>query len=310
MRHRIFQNSVRCTVGTAAMVAACVASTAGCQSPRLTAGNPLARQYIAGETIRYVMTGVNESPQRIRRYAAEARSRVLQEEDGVFVEEIQWTSLEVDGTKIELDEASLNFRQYVSLDPGYQMTPPNFIGVNPMLIGPIFDLMTFYVDLHPDLHQNSLVNAGDAVHVPHGRPNSWADGMRVIVGEDCIDFELELESVGPEQATLRVRHVPPQELGVRLPADWMRAAESETPSNWVQVQSDSSNDPPRFVAAVGEESFDVLIRIERPSGRIVSAVMDNPVEGIQRTCTDESLMDCGQPAPFRIHRRVELRARP
>lgn len=295
--------------------AATACAAVACRTPAPTghaaAGDarPLARRYAVGEVIRYVMTGVNEGRGRMTNYTAESEGVVTRAADGTFYEDTRWTRLEIDGQEIALDEKSLAFRQQLSLDPGYQMPFPGIQDVQPQLIGPILDLMTFYVDLHPALHQHRLAKAGDHLYVPHGQPNSWADGTRVILGEDCVDFDLTLVRVGDGSADLRVRHVPPPKPTIRLPADWMRAPVGDAPNNWVQVEKDASASPPVHLAAVGHEVFDVDLRIERPSGRILSARMDNPVDVLQMRCEDESLVGCGDPARYRIHRRIELRPR-
>jgi hypothetical protein len=168
--------------------------------------------------------------------------------------------------------------------------------------------MTFYVDLHPSLHQGRLVDTGDHVHVLHGQPNRWADGTRVVIGEDCIDFDLTLVEVSAERARLRVRHVPPAETSITLPAEWMRVPVGDKPNNWVQVVKDAGESSPSYIAAVGNEVFEVDIWVERPTGRIVSATMDNPVNVVQRRCSDEALADCEDPVSYQIFRRIELRA--
>jgi hypothetical protein len=281
---------------------------AACTSPsKAPDAPPLARRYAEGETARYVMTGTNQGRERTITYAAEAEARVVLDEQGRFVEEFRWTKLAVAGQDMPLDERTAAFRQRLSLDPRVEMTPPDISGINPMLIGPVFDLMTFYVDLHPSLHQGRLLKPGDRIHVPHGQPNSWADGTHVTLGEDCIDFDLALESVEPARARLRVRHVPPKETTIRLPAAWMQErVHKDAPNNWAQVQRGEDG----FVAAAGHEIFDVAIEIERPSGCILSATMDNPVDIVQRHCADESLKEPGEPARYRIHRRIELRRVP
>jgi hypothetical protein len=215
----------------------------------------------------------------------------------------------VDGREIPLDEQSLAFRQQLTLDGDRALPFPDIRSVSSMLIGPILDLMTFYVDLHPALHQHHLRQPGDHLYIAHGQPNSWADGKRVVLGEDCVDFDLTLVAASDRSAHLRVHHVPPPESSIRLPAKWMRAPVAEAPNNWVQVQIDESTTPPAHVPAVGHEVFDVDLQIERPTGRIMSATMDNPVEVLQMRCTDESLADCADPVRYRIHRRIELRSR-
>jgi hypothetical protein len=267
--------------------------------------DPLERRYALGETLRYAMTGAHENPARTTRYTAECEGVVRQREDGAFYEETRWTRLEVDGAAVELDEASAAFRQHVSLDPRFEMPVPDVSAVSPRLIGPIFDLMTFYVDAHPSLREGRLAAAGDRAFVAHGSPNSWADGQFVVIGEDCIDFDLTLVEVGEASARLRVRHVPPGASSVRLPAIWMLEPVGDAPNNWVQVTRDGSGG---FQASVGAESFDVDLSIARPSGRIERATMDNPVDLVTRSCKDETLGDCGDRVRSRIRRLIELRA--
>jgi hypothetical protein len=293
-----------CAVVLAA-VAACKAPVKGPADRPPAATDPLARRYAPGEMIRYAMTGAHETAQRTTRYAAECEGVVRQREDGAYFEETRWTRLEVDGQPVELEAASLAFRQHLSLDPRFEMPVPDVGAVSPRLIGPIFDLMTFYVDLHPGLRGDRLRAPGDRASVPHGRPNSWADGSFVILGEDCIDFDLGLEELGERHARLRVRHVPPATVGVRLPAEWMRVPLGDRPNNWVQVSRDGAQG---FHASVGSETFDVDLWIARPSGRIQRATMDNPVDFVMRPSKDEALTECGAPVRGRIHRRVEIRA--
>ena len=66
----------------------------GCQAPSTTAArvpedgsSPLARLYVAGESVRYVMTGSHRSPQGERLYTAESEGRVTRSDDGAFFEE-------------------------------------------------------------------------------------------------------------------------------------------------------------------------------------------------------------------------------
>ncbi|MCP5118954.1 MAG: hypothetical protein GY953_49740, partial [bacterium] len=86
---------------------------------------------------------------------------------------------------------------------------PDLRGVEPALIGPITDLMAFYVDLWLAIKSCHLTGA---------------DGTRVVIGEDSIDFDITLAELDRpnEVATVVVKHVPPERSAVRLPAAWMR----------------------------------------------------------------------------------------
>jgi hypothetical protein len=126
----------------------------------------------------------------------------------------------------------------------------------------------------------------------------------VLVGEDAVDFDLTLTAIDriARIATLRIKHVPPKEPKIRVPADWMRAPVGGTPNNWVQVRKSRDT----YVASVGQETFDVLLRIRLSDGVILSASMENPVITVERRCTDAELRRCDEPHPGRIFRRIEM----
>jgi len=157
------------------------------------------------------------------------------------------------------------------------------------------------------MQQDSLVRPGDRVAVPHNEANSWADGTRVVLGQDAIDFELELGAMESSESTVvvNVRHLPPRHPAISLPAEWMREAAADVSNNWVQVTRTREG---AYRAAVGKETFDVEIRLSTNDGRIVSGRMTNPVEILERECADQTLAKCGEAARYRILREIELKA--
>ena len=78
-----------------------------------------------------------------------------------------------------------------------------------------------------------------------------------------------------------------------------------TANNWVQVEKGSDG---KFVAGIGQETFNVEIKIALATGRILSATMDNPVVVSERVCTDAALTACGSPERYTVHRQITLRA--
>jgi hypothetical protein len=141
--------------------------------------------------------------------------------------------------------------------------------------------------------------------VKFGTPNFWADGTKVIVGQDSTDFSVLLQSIDPatQTETLLVRHVPPEQSQIKLPARWMNTPVSASQNNWVQVEKNSDG---KYIAGVGQETFDVQIKLALASGRIVSATMDNPVDIMERACNDAALTDCGNPERYTIRRQLAL----
>jgi hypothetical protein len=153
--------------------------------------------------------------------------------------------------------------------------------------------------------QPDLVRAGDHVRVAYGKPNSWADGVHVLTGEDAIDFDITLAAlnVSGQEATVVVRHLPPEKPGLEFPAQWMRAPVIDnTANNWLQVSKSDA----KFAAAVGMETFDVQSKISLVDGRILSAAMDNPVAVVERECADRALTECGAPRRYQIRREVRI----
>ena len=69
--------------------------------------------------------------------------------------------------------------------------------------------------------------------------------------------------------------------------------------------------PPKFTGPpetfVGLLSGDkVLLTVSLADGKILAGTMDNVVKTVQRTCDDDALTHCTDPAPHEIHRKIEI----
>lgn len=266
-----------------------------------TPANPLQRQYHEGETLVYRMNGVNET----WHYTVQADGVVRKAPSGVFYEEYRWSRMETAGQPIQLSQQTADFRQRISLDPAENPAPPDFTRVDPKLIGPLADFMTFYSDLWLAVKTGQLSHPGDHFYFPNGVPNSWADGTYVLLGQSAIDFDMTLKSLDPasQTAVLVVRHVPPAKSSIQLSAPWMQTPVGDKPNNWVTVQKERDG---KFTAAVGEEIFTVEIKLSLTDGKILSATMDNPVKTIERSCEDQALTRCSEAKPHLIQRRIDI----
>jgi hypothetical protein len=275
-------------------------STTQSTAPATSTQSPLARHYTEGEKLAYHMKGDNDG----WTYEVQATGVVKKDASGHFVEEYGWSDFKSNAPML-LSASSLSFRQALSLDPALQPSIPNLSQVQPFLIGPITDLLTFYSDLWIAIRQSDLMRAGDQAYVKFGGPASWADGNYVILGEDSIDFDLTLKELNASNqvATLLVRHVPPPQPKVRLPAPWMRTPVADTPNNFIDVKKNTAG---KYVAQVGKETFDVEIKISLKDGKISSATLDNLVKTRNRACADAAFLDCGEPSDHPIHRQIEL----
>jgi hypothetical protein len=268
--------------------------------PPLCAQNAesIARRYREGDTLRYQMKGSN----RGWTYEVQADAAVKIDAAKFFYEEIGWSNFH-SNAPMTLSPASLTFRQNLSLSASKYLTVPDLSNVQPFLIGPITDLLTFYADVFLAAHLQ-LAQAGQHAYFERGTPNSWADGQRIVLGQDSIDFDLTLLSVDPpgHSATLLVRHVPPAHPQIKLPADWMKTPVGKAQNNWVEVEKSGA----KFIAQVGEETFDVHIKLDTADGKILSAELHNPVVFIVRECEDAALIKCGASKPATLAREVSL----
>ncbi len=273
----------------------------GAAKPRLL----LLRHYREGEVLHYTMQGKNQGHLNTRRYNVRAQGVVNKNQSGIFIEQFRWSDLQVDNKPVPLSPVSQQFREDLSLSPGYRLSIPNLSHVQPILVGPITDLLTFYADALLAMNQPTLVHAGDHAYIKNGTPNSWADGKHFTLGQDSIDFDIILKSINRADhvATLVVRHVPPSHPQVKLPAAWMQTPVSDSPNNWVQVERMSNG---KYTADIGKETFVDTLKISMLSGKIISASMDNPVDVLERVCSDSSLTTCSDPIRFQIRRQITL----
>jgi hypothetical protein len=266
--------------------------------------SPLTRRYQEGERLAYRMKASNRNRTGTTDYEATARGVVRRDASGSFYEEYEWADIVWNGVSFTLPEVNRGFRQRLSLAAGDAPSLPDFSTLHPRLVGPTTDLMTFYADVWLAVRQVGLRQPGDQARVAHGRPASWADGARVVLGEDSIDFVLTLGAPSASGTReLTVRHVPPAQTAIRIPADWMRIPVADTPNNWIQVMKLSDG---RYIAAVGKEIFDAKIRLSLETGKITSAELENPVDVFERECRDEALTQCGDGLRYQILRRIQL----
>jgi hypothetical protein len=265
----------------------------------------LSRKYTEGEVIAFELHAVNRGRFRTVEYSARAQARVRRGATGFF-EEFQWSDLVVDGTLVPLAAAGA-FRQRLSLSPETALTVPNVGQIPPELVGPALDLLNFYSDLRLAIRREGLAKAGDRKLIPHNRPNSWADGRAILIGEDTMDFDVTLESIDTAERKARVvvRHVAPDNPAIKIAADWMRSPVARGANNWTQV---GRYPPGKYTAAIGSELIEVAVEVDLDGGRILAASMTNPLETIERECEDAEARRCGEPSRHKVLRTIELKA--
>ncbi len=275
---------------------------------RTTSQAPFARLYAIGDSVRYHMTAVNAGHPDTVRYSADVTGRVVQDSTGLVVERLEWGALRMNGTAVALAASTPKVREVLSLSPAW-VPRPDVRQTDPRLVGPVLDLLTFYVDLQLAGRMATLVHAGDHVFLPLSLGGSWADCVTLVRAEDAIDFDITLAAIdsAKHMATIVVKHVPPQKQVIALPAPWMREPVAGGLNNWLEVATLPGG---RVAARVGKEAFDVRLDVSLTDGRLVSATLDNPVDVVDRECADASLASCGAPSHYRILRTISIVSQP
>lgn len=287
-------------------VGACTAFPAHRSGPLGGQGTPanaglLSRHYREGERLSYRIKGIYNEHGSTQTYEAQADGVVKKDAAGHCYEEYEWSHVIWNGKAVPV---APDFRQVLSLDLGSRPQVPDLQRAGAALVGPTLDLFTFYVDLEMAI-RHGLNHVGDHVYVKFGRPSSWAAGQDQILGESSVDFDLTLQAIdrSAKTVTLLVRHVPPAQPQVQLPAAWMRTAIAGAANNWVSVRKGPNG---KYVAGVGKEMFEDIIRISLTDGRILCATMDNPVQVSERECEDAALTVCGPPTRYQIRRQMAI----
>ncbi len=270
---------------------------------------PLHRIYREGETLAYQMKGQNEAWHYTVRadgiVTKSGASGAQGSASGPFLEEYRWSGMESDGKPVTLSAEMQAYRQKVSLDPSYMPGMPDLSKVDRALVGPITDFMTFYSDEWLANRMGVLKKPGGHFYFAVPFNPSWADGTRVILGEDSIAFDMTWKSTNEADHTalILIRHVSPAQPTIHLTADWMKKPVADAPNNWVEVEKTPDG---KFEAGVGNETFDVELTVDLSDGKILSGTMDNTVKTVHCTCEDQALTKCNTLAPHEINRKIEI----
>jgi hypothetical protein len=143
------------------------------------------RRYKDGDRLSYVMKGRhNDRPFEVRLTAV-----VKKGADGRFVEEYAWSDLTWGGEAQPLTPSSRDFRRAVTLAGGEPFTFPDLSRVQPGLIGPVTDLLTFYSDLFLAMHAGHLRAPGDHFLVPNPMVS---ETYVASAGKETFDVELKV----------------------------------------------------------------------------------------------------------------------
>ncbi|MGZ3768510.1 MAG: hypothetical protein ACXVCP_07550 [Bdellovibrio sp.] len=165
------------------------------------------------------------------------------------------------------------------------------------------DLNTYYVAISNGVGIQNISRQGDFFRNPNKLEGKWADGFNVTIGEDCTEVTLSLIKLTKNTATIRSSFLAPKANCLSMNKVWMvPSVTSGVPNNFQQVQR--SDD--KFIVMWGHERFIVNTEIDRASGIIKKASMDNTFTLKMKIGCDTKLENCQSEFPFKIQRNETL----
>lgn len=191
---------------------------------------------------------------------------------------------------------------YISLAPHGSLSIPK-LNV-PQMTGPITDLITFWVALSPKVGADKLhaVGAGRTLQKPFG--GDWANGASLPVGRDQTVVTSQLIALTPKTTTFKTSFLPPSGAGIQMAHPFMtKRVVSTAPNNFEQVQAIGDGE---FDAMWGNERYVITETVDRKSGQIIHATMDNYLKLKLRVQCDAGFKRCGPEFPFTITRKETL----
>jgi hypothetical protein len=232
-------------------------------------------------------------------------SPLVVSEDGTPAEEVSWISLrsKTQGGETNLDEDAKRVRPYrISLHPNGSIRLPKL--EVPSMTGMLTDLNTFFVAISPRVGINKLNKIGEShvnLSLLYG---DWSNAGTTPLGQDCTQLKIPLSAFSAERVTFQSDFLPPSENNIEFKKNWMIPA--VTPGTANNFQMLKSN-PDRTLSALwGNERYTVTAKIDRSSGRILSAIMENDLKLKMRNGCDRELDSCGAELPVVMHRDVLL----
>lgn len=224
-------------------------------------------------------------------------------------ERVRWEDLEVtrgDKTASQTALAAAIEPYEISLHPDGSLALPPLR--EPAMVGPISDLTTFYVAISPSIGIDTLTKVGDEHVMPEAVRGVWTVLPHTPLGEDCIVPRVKITHLDVNTVTFHTAFEPPSTPCLEPLGPWMREPVDGTrPNNFRQVTADPSG---TRIVMWGREAFTTECRVERPSGRILVASMENTLTLKVRVGCDATLESCAGEFPTTIRRTVKLKLLP
>jgi hypothetical protein len=234
--------------------------------------------------------------------AAAKSSHQVAFEGGVPVETVRWTeAIDLATGQHRTDLAAVPISR-ISLHPNGPIEPGKPAG-DPLMIGMITDLVTFYIAASPKVGIANLHLPGDKAATAPVYGN-FADGTTFLVGQGKVSVEVAMTALSPDLVEYSTYMQPLAFEPGELHREFMQQpACSNAPNNIQYVRAQGAG----YLAAWGCETITIQTKIDRQSGIIVEALMVSYLLQNVKMCQDAALTQCSDGPPIEENRTVELK---
>jgi hypothetical protein len=174
----------------------------------------------------------------------------------------------------------------------------------PSMTGMLTDLNTFFVAISPRVGIEKVNKIGESYVNPTLLYGDWSNAGTTSLGQDCTQLKITLSALSTGLVTFQSDFLPPSENNMKFNKNWM--IPPVTPGTANNFQMLKSNPDGTLSALWGNERYTVITKIDRSSGRILSAIMENDLKLKMRNGCDRELDSCGAELPVVMHRDVLL----
>jgi len=267
-----------------------------------------ARRYVPGEVDEYeirVRTEGNDA----ELIAVTSHETVLV--DGVPYQRVRWLR----ATESKKGDLSA----LVELIPAYDFSlhPEGRLELfepqaDPVIVELATDLYAFFQALSAPAGMGRLSRVGDEYDNPEPLTGDFSGEADFPIGEDIYSQRLRFVSLDRAVATYQANAFPPAKPAIEMHREWMQppvcgsGPNNFRPNNFQMVQRRAQG----FVVAWGCEEFHITSKVDRESGRILSASMEDTLRWRVKFCSDEQLSDCIDRPDFARRRQVALMLKP
>ncbi len=262
-----------------------------------------ARHYLPGEIDHYELRTRTEGSPGELIAVSKHETRIS---GGIPYERIRWTRLT---ESIIGDQSGLALETpfyQLSLHPQGELQPPQFHASTTML-GVVSDLYTFFFAISRRAGVDQVRRAGEEYQSPQSASVAFPDEADFVIGQDRIEAHLKLVSIGDTEVTYQSDLLPPRAPSLPMHRPWMEPPVcGNTPNNFQMVRRLGEG----LLVAWGCEQYRITTRVERASGKIFSAHMENLLRWNTKYCQDETLQDCEDRPGVTKRRLVDLMLKP